>query len=292
MSRRKRKKKPNPPGWWASLDAARRRRVVYGTLGAVGAVLLCASGSIAVSRLEAHVERAQWRAFPGARVVFVDLPSSLESLALADLNGAVEGLMDGAWTDPKLCRRLAERVAGVGWVERVHHVRLSSDATFRISADYRRPIAMVQQGTGFLLVDRHAVRLPGSYRYDAAWLLIRGVAAPAPTAGVGWNGEDVRAGLAVLALIHDQPFTRQITAVLVDNFGGRLDRLASHIELATDRAGGRIRWGSAPGREFEENTPVEKLALLNANFAGTGRCDAGYPVIDVSTYPDRFTVPK
>ena len=65
----------------------------------------------------------------------------------------------------------------------------------------------------------------------------------------------------------------------------------TNVELATDRAGGRIRWGSAPGLEIEENLPGQKLALLRQNFINTGRADADHPVIDVSTFPDRFTVP-
>lgn len=294
MSRRTTRKtrRSKPPGWWASLDPERRRRVWRSATVLVLVVGMGTIGWAAVSRLEAHVERKLLGAIPDARVAFVDLPASLETLALADLDAAVAGLLDGAWTDAHLCRRIAERVAGVGWVQTVQRVRRTGDATFRVSADYRTPVAMLQQETDFLLVDRHAVRLPGSYRYDEMWPLIQGAKASAPQVGASWVGLDIRAGLAVLELIQDQSFVRQITAVLVGNFGGREDRFASHVELATDRAGGRIWWGSAPGREFEENTPAVKIALLRANHASTGRCDAGYPVIDISTYPDRFTVPQ
>lgn len=293
MSRRKKtgRTKARQPGRWASLDPERRRRVLkaLGVCFATG--LLVVAVTMGVRRLEAHVQDRILRAFPDANVEFVDIPPVLESLARNDLDAAVAGLFEAAWTEPDLCRRIARRLATVGWIERVRYVRRLSDATFKISADYRIPVAMVQQDDGFLLVDRQAVRLPGVYRYDPAWLLIQGVQAPAPEPGVTWAGEDIRAALAIVSLIAGEPFAHQITAVLVNNYGGRENRLAAHIELATDRAGGRIRWGSAPGREIEENTAEAKIALLRANYTATGRCDADYPVIDISTYPDRFTVP-
>jgi hypothetical protein len=256
----------------------------------ISALLLV--GTVAVARLDAHVETRMLETFPDAHVDFVDLPSPLHPLALADLHNAVAGLLNADWTDEALCQRIAERVSRVGWIARLNHVRRTSDARFEVSAVYRMPLAMIQRGTEFFLVDREAYRLPGQYRHDPAWYLIQGVGAPPPEPGRPWPGDDIHAGLALLQLLVNEPYAHQITAVLVDNFNGRLNRLASHIELATDRAGGRIRWGSAPGREFEENKPANKLAILRANFTATGRCDANYPIIDVSTFPDRFTVPN
>jgi len=121
--------------------------------------------------------------------------------------------------------------------------------------------------------------------------LIDGVANPAPQAGAQWDGEDVRAALAVLSAFQPEPFGGQIAGVAVTNFRGRRDPRACHIELMTDRAGGRIRWGSAPGSELEENGVQQKLTLLRENFIKTGRVDAQHAVIDVSTFPDRYTIP-
>jgi hypothetical protein len=120
---------------------------------------------------------------------------------------------------------------------------------------------------------------------------VQGVGRPPPESGARWQGKDLQAALAVLTALRQEPFGSQITGVLVENFGGRVDPMRSHIELATDRAGGRVRWGSAPGQEIEENSVEQKLAILRANFRDTGRADAHHPVIDVSTFPDRFTIP-
>ncbi len=228
---------------------------------------------------------------PDARVLFIDLPESLKSLALGAMDETVAEHLGRPWTDDRLCRDIAVALDSVGWVQKVNYVRRTPDARILISCRYRTAVAMVQSGAEFKLIDGAAIRLPGSYRYDPTWGLIQGVASPAPAPGRSWPGSDLRAGLTVLAAIENEPFAEQITAVLVDNFEGRKDPLASHLELATDRAGGRIRWGSAPGHELEENSLEQKVALLRENYRQTGRADAHHLLIDVSIFPDRYLVP-
>jgi hypothetical protein len=251
---------------------------------------LVSAGGVGLHHAEAHVKRqVAGRVQP--EVVFVDLPEQLSTLAYTDIYASVAPALRREWTDDSLCRDMAALLARVGWVEQVEYVRRTSDAQFQINCRYRLPVAMVQQDGGFFLVDRNAVRLPGTYLYDSDWRLVQGVSVPPPPPGVVWASEALDAGLAILAWLADEPFSRQITAVLVENFGGRLDPWRSHIELATDRAGGRIRWGSAPGIELEENLVAQKLAILRENFRRTGRVDDRHRIIDISTFPDRYTVP-
>lgn len=277
--------------WWRSLPVDRRSVWFY--RGGVGLVVLAAlvAGSWTLARLEAQVESTLLDRVDQPTLTFVDLPDHLGELALSDLRAGVADLMQRDWTEDSLCREMALRLDTVGWVARVNYVRRTADARFEVSARYRLPVAMVQQGRDFMLVDNRGVRLPGVYRYEPTWKLIQGVARPAPQPGHPWAGDDLAAGLAIIEALAGESFESQVTAVLVDNMAGRRDVRLSHLELATERAGGRIRWGSAPGREIEENTVVQKLAILRANYRDTGRIDAGYAVIDVSTFPDRYTVP-
>ena len=150
---------------------------------------------------------------------------------------------------------------------------------------------MVQSRDGFVLIDDEGVRLPGRYPYSSSFALIQGVAGRPPAPGQRWETGDVAAGLSLWKLLSAEPFAEQITAVLVHNYGGRQRAEAAHIELATDQAGGRVIWGSAPGEEIEENSAAQKLAILRHNHRLHGRIDAGRPVIDISTFPDRFTTP-
>ena len=277
-------------GWWSSLAPHRRRQLLAGCATTAILATLAVSGGVALARLDTHVSHALMRQATPV-LSFVDLPTHLTGLAEDDMDRCAEGLLEGDWMRSDLCELLAGRVSEVGWVAAVNFVRRSGTGRFEISCQYRTPIAMVQKNDEFYLVDRHSVRLPGRYHYDAIWLLIQGVGQSAPDPGRVWPGGDVRTGLAVIEAIVGRPFVSQVTAVLVDNVAGRRDRHRSHIELATDRAGGRIRWCSAPGFELEENSVAEKLAILTENYRQTGRADAGHPVIDISLYPDRFTIP-
>jgi len=246
---------------------------------------------MAFGRLNAHVDRLLLRDRPDPVVEFVDLPKELVTLANYDLHSSLFDLLGREWTDDRLCGEMATRIARVGWVSRVNFVRRTGGGRFEISCRYRLPAALVEQGDRFFLADAEGVRLPGVYVHNPAWRLIEGVSKPAPPPGVRWDGDDLRAGLAVLAAVQREPFGRQIVGVVVDNFGGRRDPRTCQIELMTDRAGGRIRWGSAPGSELEENGVQQKLVLLRENFRKTGRVDAQHAVIDVSTFPDRYTIP-
>lgn len=260
-------------------------------LGVAALFLLLFSGAMAVGRLNAQVKKNLLTAHPQASAVFVDLPGKLEALARADLQDATAPVLTGDWTDDRACRLLSERLQEVGWVVRVRYVRRSSDARFEISCRYRQPFAFVQKGSRFYLITKEGVRLPGLYRYNSTWRIVQGVREEPPPPGSEWPGGDVQAGLATLRALPPEPITEQITAVIVDNYSGRVDPKLSPIVLATDRAGGRIVWGSPPGAEIEENSIAQKLAILRENFRHTGRVDAGYPVIDISTFPDRFTIP-
>ena len=285
------KRRTPQAGLWAAWGTAGRLRLLYRTGWCLLVVVLIAGGVVGMRRLDGHVhDRLLSNAAPSALTI-VDVPDALCGVADSDLHDALLPLMEAEWTDDRLCKELALRAATVGWVREVRSVRRLTDARFEVRCAYRLPFAMVQRAGEFVLVDREGVRLPGSYLYDSTCLLVQGVERPAPEVGRPWEGEDLTAGLALITALTVEPFSEQITAVLVGNFAGRRDRRRVHIELATDRAGGRIRWGSAPGRELEENTLPQKLALLRANFEQTGRVDRHHPVIDVSTFPDRISVP-
>ncbi len=257
-----------------------------------GLVFLAGAVALGADMLDSHVDLLLLRRpAPQSRLQLPGVPAPLRGLADADIRELVSPLLEQPWTQPDLCKRMAQRIERVGWVRTLHHVRRLPDGTFKIACDYREPVAIVSGVDGYVLVDAERFRLPGVYAYHQSWIVIDGVREPPAVAGETWPGEDLRAGVTLVRTLAAEPFAEQITAVLVENVAGRVDPYRCHIELATDRAGGRIRWGSAPGAELEENSVEHKLAILRANYARTGRVDANHPIIDISTFPDRFTIP-
>lgn len=290
-SKRGRKGKDRGPSYWSTLSEEARRRVLHVGLKVVASGVLIAAGVFTIGRIEATVvDDLRGRGFADSTLLIVDVPEALRGIADTALIAALTPVFGDDWLEAGLCERLANRAGSVGWVRRVRAVRRRPDGRFEVRCEYRLPMAMVQSRGGFHLVDRQGVRLPGEYSYDARWMCVHGVSAAPPRPGEVWMGDDLRAGLDLIELVGRRAYGVQIEGVIVDNAQGRVDPRASHLELATDRPRGRIRWGSAPGREIEENSVAQKLGILDANFRMTGRIDADHLVIDVSTLPDRFLV--
>lgn len=268
-----------------------RRRVVYGllTILVLGATTMAAARGVELLRMRVDQKLLDQCAFP--TVDFADLPPQLALLAQSEMEDSLVSLLDGPWTDDRLCRSMAQRLEQLGWIAAVRQVRRYNDGRFVVNCRYRVPVAMVAQGGEYYLVDDEGVRLPGVYRADATWRLIEGVSTKPPEPGKHWEGGDIAAAMRLLGKLGAEPFGHQLAAIDVENFKGRVNARSSHIVLRTHQVDGRIQWGSAPGTEIEENSMKQKLAILRENFLRTGRADAGHPFIDISTFPDRFTIP-
>lgn len=267
----------------------RRLLYVLAALSGIGAATYAAGRGVEV--LRSRMDHALQERSPFASVTFDDLPPPLIVLAQSELEDSLLSLLDGAWTEDRLCRAMAQRLERVGWVAAVRHVRRHSDGHFAVSCRYRVPVAMVAYRGDYYLVDDEGVRLPGVYRADASWQMVEGIAAKPPEPGKRWEGADLTAALRLLKAVREEPFAHQLAAIDMENFKGRVNTRVCHLVLRTHQENGRIRWGSAPGLEIEENTVKQKLAILRENFLKTGRADAGHPMIDISTFPDRFTIP-
>lgn len=255
--------------------------------GAAGVIVLGVLGAWGTSRLNAHVtEVVGARAQP--TILFSDLPQDLVPLAQAELLSSALGAVDRPWTDNALPRLIAQAIEQSGWVRQVRSVRRFPQGTFEVHCRYRLPTALIHRDAAYYLVDEMGVRLPGVYNDAAFKLVIRGVREAPPVEGKPWVGEDLQSALGLVRRLSIEPFAGQIAAVQVNNYAGRMNPRRPHLELETDRAAGRILWGSAPGREVGENSVEQKLAILRANYSRTGRVDAHYATIDVSTFPDRF----
>ncbi|HNO79322.1 MAG TPA: hypothetical protein PKN33_14830 [Phycisphaerae bacterium] len=251
-------------------------------VGCVLMILLLSAIGLGMRRLERYVYSDINNQKP-AQIEFAALPKHLEGV----FANVVAEFEHEPWMDDNLCESIADRLRNVAWVKKVNRVHRFSDGHVEIDCSYRSPVAMVKTTGGMLLVDDEGVLLPGRYAPDTSLLAIEGVGTPPPDPGQRWDAPELRAGLDLVQIFENERFASQITGVSVSNYRGRQDRRAAHIELATDREGSRIIWGSAPGEEIEENSLEQKVKLLRNNFQRFGRVDANRGVIDVSVFPDR-----
>ena len=292
MARKQKRKKKKHAGdsWWSRINSELRRRIALRGMIVLLTMSTVVAAGWAISSLEDRVERRLEGDFSKSTLSLVNVPESLAGIADEQVHETLRPLLLRPWLEEGLCQTMAQEVASVGWVRRVKHVRRFPGAVFEVDCHYRIPFAMAHSRGEYYLIDREGIRLPGVYERHDGWMVIEGLSAPAPEVGAGWFGEDVTAGLTMVSLLRDQPFISQIRAVQVLNFDGRQNPHQTHIELLTDRPGGRVRWGSAPGQELEENSVEQKLTILRRLYEDTGRVDASNTVIDISVYPDRYIV--
>lgn len=292
MSRRKHKKTPksqHPTGWlsaWTGADPAALYVWRMRALKLAVVIAAAAAGYVGLDRLNRWVLASADGDRP-ARIVLVDVPPDL----YAEVSQRVGRLNGASFSSPTLCADVAAAVEATGWVKSVVRVQRHSDHRVEVHCEYRAPFALVHSSTGLLLVDDDGVRLPGVYAVDPAFKMIQGVDSLPPDPGQKWAAADLQAGVELIKLLGGESFSDQIVAVRVHNYAGRRDSRKPHIELATDRTGGRIIWGSGLGDEIEENTPAQKLELLRTNYRRFGHVDADRRVIDVSVLPDRIYAP-
>ena len=179
-------------------------------------------------------------------------------------------------------RRAGSALAADPWVARVGRIQRIPGGQLVVHADYRQPVALVQVGDGYHLVDSQGVRLPGLYlehQLDRLNMpVLTGVDAAAPAAGQEWRGADLHGGLALVRLLAPEPYMNQIRAI---DLGQRDSRGRARLVLWT-RSGGMVRWGLPPGREqsIEPDAATKKQRLAEL-YRRRRQIDAGGRAVDI-----------
>lgn len=273
-----------------TLDAVLGRARLIANVAVFGA--LVAGGYLVLGRLDAYV-----RSFPEYQSpVRVELANRPDWMREHHVREILAGLAILEFLDDRTVERVASHTTESGWVARVLRAEKLDGGVVRVECEFREPIAVVQRGSSFYLVDAEGLRLPGTYSDPGGYLIVQGVGQSAPPPGQPWNSDDLKAGLRLAQLVMNEPFADQIGSIQVHNYAGRRDPAGVHLALLTrpndDRSGwGRVLWGSGPGDEIEEPTADEKIRLLRANYMQCGRIDAGAPWIDVSIQPGEYRRP-
>jgi len=147
-------------------------------------------------------------------------------------------------------------------VKQVVQVRRVAGGRIQVFAEYRSPLALVETGNFYLLVDDEGVVLPTVY--EARHLkqvdmpVILGVASQPPmNDGARWMGRDLQAGLELAALIEGETFSAEVLSIDVSHYQG------DHLQLYLITEAGPVLWGMPPGQELMIEAEADlKLARL------------------------------
>lgn len=224
--------------------------------------------------LMAYVRRHGVQALTGADVRLMDVPTWMSQFVVADLCEVIVSEAGAPDFTRESLQRAMSAVAASPWVRKVNWLRRVGQEVW-LSAEYRRPLALVESRGDYLLIDEQGDRLPGEYtqsQVKAVGLpVLLGVKAPPPAPGRRWPGEDVKAGVDVLALLRGQAFASQVKAVQVRDTAGQIRPV-----LLTGDGGGMVFWGRAPGQERPVEVDAQvKLSRLAAVYEQRGSIDAG-----------------
>lgn len=165
------------------------------------------------------------------------------------------------------------------WVDEVE-VQTTHDSIL-IKAQWRKPLALVEQGSQSCYVDAELVVLDFVPMPNLPIVKVNGLSdiKKLPLAGDIWYRDDLAAAVDLLdrldqmdqLVASDKPLLREIDRIDVSNFDGRENRRSPHIVLyTTDNT--EIIWGAELGRWqlYLEATDEEKLARLYGYYKQYG----------------------
>jgi hypothetical protein len=171
-----------------------------------------------------------------------------------------------------------------GWFVGTPSVTRRPEGEIHVEGTWRIPAAVVRCDGRDRLVSWDALPMPVDYLSGRAGLtVILGVAqGPARQNGAidflsDWPGEDLRAGLELLALLARQPWASQVAAIDVSSFSR-----SRQLEIRSIH-GGRIVWGGRPSKPLPgEGATSSKVAWLDYLARERRSIDAGLKAVDIS----------
>ena len=181
---------------------------------------------------------------------------------------------------------VASRLQNVVWL---YNVKVQETGeTVQISAQYRKPVAMVKSGakkyylslvkSDDLLYEeggRKVVVLDYVEISSLPIVEVTGFSSKAPAAGSVWKSEDITTTVELLSVLarmdskyyHDDPLLEELASVDVSNFNGNRRKDQPHVMMYA-KDGTPIHWGAAYGKStlYLEALEDEKLGTLYTQY--------------------------
>jgi hypothetical protein len=260
--------------------------------------LLIAGGIAAYPHLRDYVDHNVTFPHDPSRVVLKNRPAWMTDFLAEQIVASIAPNAPYSNFDERFLMRAYQTLNANPWIQHVNQVRRAYDHQpgdiIEIDCMYRAPVALVQWGEFYSLVDAEAVKLPEQFSLQQLKRimfaddgrvnirLIQGVQRPPPTPGHKWQGDDLAAGLEMVGLLAGKPYAEEVLRVDVSNFEGRNDAREAHLVLLT-RDGSQVRWGRPPQAKdaFIEVRWDRKLQYMQWLVQEFKRVDAGKPWVDL-----------
>jgi hypothetical protein len=291
--------------------APRARRKWPAVLPHLVAMVMVAGGLVlVVIATKRYVDQQIAAPVGPLNIVLMNKPAWMSDFLAQQISATVPRA-SGSTFDRDLLVEATKALQANPWVRDVHQVRRvygqRPGDTLEVDCEFRAPIALVQWGEYYWLVDGDGVKLPEQFTANHVprivmgrdgklnIRIIEGVKQPPSSTGKQWTGQDLVAGLGMVKLLYGKPYAEEIVSVNVANFSGRKDSQEAQIILRTKYAT-EVRWGlPLDAKDFFAEVPVsQKLDDLAAVKQQYGRVDAGQPWIDIRydkvTYPSPVPV--
>lgn len=289
QKKKRRGSRPTSRGWrpwlasvWTRQSTKQGLQVLAAMVGVVAIVYVWQSGEGFLRGYVSGKHVGQMPFLP-QEVVLADAPYWLSN-ALEPLRQIVAKQIETDPMDPTCLHRVVRNLQDNPWVNQVNRVQRKAIGQVWVYANYREPVAVVEDDDGYHLVDDSGVLLPLSYKEsELAYLglpMLTGISMPRPKkVGNLWAGNDLQAALALVRYLHDEPYMDQVAVFDVSrtDHSGR-----PHLVIRT-RQGWLIRWGLAPhvDQMTEQRTKTKKRWLAGL-FANPSLDSQGHIAFDLS----------
>jgi hypothetical protein len=284
-ARAKKSKAPKERPQWLeafSFRAAGAMALALAGLGAtvygVAAVHARASDLLAAKPTTAEIV---WPRLAGAQETW--LGETLREQIVA----RVEAQLAGAPLDAVALARVGESLATSGWFDTPPRVERTADGTVLVRGHWRQPACAIRSGPRDYALDWQGRPFPVDYPAGTSGLrVILGAFNPPPLGRAGeldvmhaWPGDDVVAGLGLLAPLLREPFAGQVAGVDVSGYFAQ-----GQLAIVTD-TGSRVVWGGRFGEfipgEASSEDKLARLRSLAANVQFGNRIDMGQNRLEI-----------
>jgi hypothetical protein len=267
-------------------------------------IVICA---VSLHMLKQHVERRLVFPTTPPKVVLLNRPAWMSDFLADQLASTARPKGTHSALDQRVLVDVYEVLTSNPWIREVRQVRRAYGEgpgdTIEVDCNYYTPVALVQHKGKFWLVDAEGVLLPESYTGDMVprivygrdgqtnIRIIEGVWSDPPHPGRKWPGQDLRAAIDLVRLLHGRYYTEEILKVDVANFEGRKNIREAQLVLLT-KHGTEIRWGQPINAKdfFVEVSAAQKLERLRGLFDQHQRVDANQRWLDIRF--DKVTIPS